>query len=122
MENKADVSSSRPPLSAPLPRVRTSALTGVGIPELKAEILRVVGGDTGAEAERGFLTNLRHQKLVQDSLLALAAARTAVANPIPHEMLLMDLYNALRPLDEITGATTTDDILHLIFSTFCIGK
>jgi tRNA modification GTPase len=41
---------------------------------------------------------------------------------VPHEMLLLDLYNALRPLDEITGATTTDDILNLIFGTFCIGK
>ena len=37
-------------------------------------------------------------------------------------MLLLDLYNALRPLDDITGATTSDDILGLIFSTFCIGK
>ena len=37
-------------------------------------------------------------------------------------MLLLDLYSALRPLDEITGATTTDDILNLIFSRFCIGK
>jgi tRNA modification GTPase len=37
-------------------------------------------------------------------------------------MLLVDLYNALRPLDEITGATTAGDILDLIFSTFCIGK
>jgi tRNA modification GTPase len=37
-------------------------------------------------------------------------------------MILMDLYNALRSLDEITGATTADDILNLIFSTFCIGK
>jgi len=36
--------------------------------------------------------------------------------------LLLDLYNALRPLDSITGATTADDILNLIFSTFCIGK
>jgi tRNA modification GTPase len=59
---------------------------------------------------------------VCDSLTALAAARTAVDNRVPHEMLLLDLYNALRPLDEITGATTTDDILSLIFSTFCIGK
>ena len=46
----------------------------------------------------------------------------AIDNKVPHEMLLLDLYNALRPLDEITGATTTDDILNLIFSTFCIGK
>jgi tRNA modification GTPase len=37
-------------------------------------------------------------------------------------MLLLDLYNALGPLDAITGATTSDDILNLIFSTFCIGK
>jgi tRNA modification GTPase len=37
-------------------------------------------------------------------------------------MLLLDLYAALRPLDEITGATTTGDILNLIFGTFCIGK
>jgi tRNA modification GTPase len=37
-------------------------------------------------------------------------------------MLLLDLYNALKALDEITGATTPDDILNLIFSRFCIGK
>ena len=37
--------------------------------------------------------------------------------------VITNIYdNALRPLDEITGATTTDDILGLIFSTFCIGK
>ncbi len=102
--------------------VRTSAITGAGIPELRQEILRHVGGDAGAQAEAGFLTNLRHQNLVHESLAGLAAATTAVDNRIPHEMLLLDLYNALRPLDEITGATTTDDILNLIFSTFCIGK
>ena len=48
--------------------------------------------------------------------------RRAVAPRPPHEILLLDLYNALRPIDEITGATTTDDILNLIFSRFCIGK
>ena len=41
---------------------------------------------------------------------------------IPHEMLLLDLYAALHPLDAITGATTADDILNRIFATFCIGK
>jgi tRNA modification GTPase len=102
--------------------VRTSALTGEGIAELRAEILRHVGGEAGAQAEAGFLTNVRHQGLVQDSHAALDAASGAVAAKVPHEMLLLDLYNALRPLDAITGATTTDDILNLIFSTFCIGK
>jgi tRNA modification GTPase len=99
--------------------VRTSAITGDGIAELRSEILRHVGG---VPAESGFLTNVRHEGLIQDSLAGLAAAERAVAGKVPHEMLLLDLYNALRPLDAITGATTTDDILNLIFSTFCIGK
>jgi tRNA modification GTPase len=37
-------------------------------------------------------------------------------------MILLDLYAALTPIDAITGATTADDILNRIFSTFCIGK
>ena len=102
--------------------VRTSATAGEGIAELRNEILRQVAGESGAHAETGFLTNLRHQERVRESLTALAAATLAIDNRVPHEMLLLDLYNALRPLDEITGATTTDDILNLIFSTFCIGK
>ena len=68
------------------------------------------------------LTNIRHRNLVRESLAALDATRIAVENRVPHEMLVLDLYNVLRPLDEITGATTTDDILNLIFSRFCIGK
>jgi tRNA modification GTPase len=123
VENKADAAGTRfPVLSTQLPRVRTSALTGQGIPELRTEILKHIGGEAGTQAEVGLLTNARHQGLVRDSLGALVAAKTAVANKIPHEMLLLDLYNALRPLDEMTGATTNDDILNLIFSTFCIGK
>jgi tRNA modification GTPase len=102
--------------------IRTSAITGDGIAELRAAILLHVGGEAGAQIEAGFLTNVRHEGLIKDSRAALNAAKTAVAGKIPHEMLLLDLYSALRPLDAITGATTTDDILNLIFSTFCIGK
>jgi tRNA modification GTPase len=123
VENKVDVGSSQlSALSSQLSRVRTSALTGEGIPELRAAILRQVGGEGGPQIESGFLTNVRHQKLVADSLAGLDAARNAVAGHVPHEMMLLDLYNALRPLDEITGATTTDDILSVIFGSFCIGK
>ncbi len=99
-----------------------SALTAEGIPELRAEILRQVGGEHRGPTEAGFLTNVRHQGLVRDALDALDNARAAVGNGVPHEMLLLDLYGALRPLDEITGATSSDDILNLIFSKFCIGK
>ncbi len=105
-----------------LPTIQTSALTNEGIAELRAEILHHVGGEKGSELSSGFLTNARHQGLVTQSIAALESAKSAVDNHIPHEMLLLDLYSALRPLDEITGATSTDDILNLIFSTFCIGK
>jgi len=125
--NKCDLSSSVPSsqfsvLSSQLERVETSAVTGAGIAALRAGILRVVGGGDGVAIESGFLTNVRHQKLVADALAGLAAATRAVGGRVPHEMLLLDLYSALRPLDEITGATTTEDILGLIFGTFCIGK
>jgi tRNA modification GTPase len=107
---------------SPSIHLRTSALTGAGIAELRAAILQHVTGDAGSSAESGFLTNARHQSLVRDSLTGLNQAEAAVQNRVPHEMLLLDLYSALRPLDEITGATTNDDILNLIFSRFCIGK
>jgi tRNA modification GTPase len=123
VENKVDITSSQFLVpSSQLRRVRASALTGEGIAALRAVILQHVGGESSGRGEAGFLTNTRHQGLVGNALSALEAAVSAVGNRIPHEMVLLDLYGALRPLDEITGATTNDDILNLIFSRFCIGK
>jgi tRNA modification GTPase len=123
VENKCDLRSGQGLVaSGSFSIVQTSALTGEGIAELRAEILRHIGGGDAAYIESGFLTNVRHEGLIKDSLAGLEAGKTAVGAKIPHEMLLLDLYGALRPLDAITGATTTDDILNLIFSTFCIGK
>jgi len=123
VENKADIASSQFLVPGSQWRsVRASALTSEGLPELRAEILRHLGGEHSGRSETGFLTNARHQGLVRDSLSALQAAVAAVGNRVPHEMVLLDLYSALRPLDEITGATSSDDILNLIFSRFCIGK
>jgi tRNA modification GTPase len=124
VENKSDLAPSpQPPLSSSkVVPLRTSALTGEGISELRKAILQHLRGNSGSSVESGFLTNARHAALVRDSLSALTNAKVAVDNRVPHEMILLDLYGALRPLDEITGATTNDDILNLIFSRFCIGK
>ncbi len=102
--------------------VFTSAMTGEGIDQLREKILYLASGDSGVQQESGFLTNVRQHRLVQESITALEAATAAVPLNMPHEMILLDLYNALHALDEITGATTADDILNLIFSSFCIGK
>jgi tRNA modification GTPase len=101
---------------------RISALTGEGVAELRAEILATIAPGEKRGQEEGFITSLRHEQLLRETREALANARNAVNSHIPHEMLLLDLYGALRPIDAITGATTADDILNRIFSTFCIGK
>jgi len=103
-----------------LPALATSALTGQGIPELRRRILALATG--GAAAETGALTSLRHQQAIATARSALADAAQANTAAIPHEMILLDLYRSLWALDSLTGQTTPDDILTLIFSTFCIGK
>jgi tRNA modification GTPase len=102
--------------------ISTSALTGDGIGELRAAIVDTVAGAEGGLREAGMLTNLRQHQAVQQALRGLDAADIAVAAGIPHEMLLLDLYEALRGLDALTGVTTSEDVLGLIFSRFCIGK
>ncbi len=103
-----------------LPAISTSALSGEGIATLRERILLLSTG--GAAAEPGLLTSLRHQQAIAGTRAALGDADGANAAGIPHEMILIDLYRALWALDSLTGQTTPDDILNLIFSTFCIGK
>ena len=113
--NKCDLTRQNSTGSLPV-----SALTGEGIDELRNRIHALVAPEGVQEA--GFLTSLRHARLLDEVLLALERAKVAAEEQVPHEMLLLDLYAALAPLDAITGATTADDILNRIFATFCIGK
>jgi len=116
--NKCDL----PRAQAPEAAIAVSALTGEGIPTLRQAILDAVAPNGAWEQETGFITSLRHERLLRECEEYLKKATGAVEAAIPHEMLLLDLYAALAPLDAITGATTADDILNRIFSTFCIGK
>lgn len=120
--NKADLqigsgSEADPSLLA----VNTSALTGQGIDDLRNALLGLVR-DPAGENESGMLTSLRHHEAVTEALAALLKAAEAARRGIPHEMVLLDLYVGLRQLDGLTGETTPDDVLNLIFSSFCIGK
>jgi tRNA modification GTPase len=117
--NKCDLPRRAEPMDA---LQGVSALTGEGIEALREAVFRTVAPAEGAELETGFITSLRQERLLRESLAYLEKASAAVAGNVPHEMLLLDLYGALRPIDAITGATTADDILNRIFSTFCIGK
>jgi tRNA modification GTPase len=120
--NKSDLAATHPAAAeiAGFSALCTSALTGEGIQTLRDRIVGLATG--GAASEPGMLTNLRQHQAVSTSLGALADAVQANATEIPHEMILLDLYRALWALDSLTGQTTPDDVLNLIFSRFCIGK
>lgn len=120
--NKSDLKNGASPAhaTAGVPMQETSALTGEGISSLRKRILELATG--GASSEPGMLTSMRHHQAITTALSALADAARANAGGIPHEMILLDLYRALWALDSLTGQTTSEDILNLIFATFCIGK
>ncbi len=99
-----------------------SALSGEGIDELRRRIRAKALPVADLSGEATFVTNLRHETLLRESLERLCKAAEAIPAGVPHEMLLLDLYGALGAIDRITGATSVDDILGDIFSTFCIGK
>lgn len=122
VENKSDLATHLDPLqdSHEL-RVRTSALRGDGIGELRESILHHIAADKPAP-EAGFLTNERQAAAVNDALREIHSAQQSVQGRRPHEVLLLDLYSALKHVDALTGATSSDDILALIFAGFCIGK
>jgi tRNA modification GTPase len=124
VENKIDLVTKafkRAPTMGASIRVRTSALRDEGTKELREQIVKMISGES-SQHEPGFLTNERQFAAVKDSLQGLQAARKAVHDAMPHEVLLLDLYAGLKALDSLTGATSTDDILGLIFAGFCIGK
>ena len=117
--NKCDLPQAFPPPGNLLP---VSALDSTGFDALRQRIVEAAAPEGRLGLESGFITSLRHERLLRESVEALRRARAALGQSLPHEMLLLDLYAALEPLDAITGKTTADDILNRIFSTFCIGK
>jgi tRNA modification GTPase len=100
--------------------IPVSALTGQGIETVRQEVIHALAG--GGETHGDFITSVRQANLLTEAVTMLEKAHGAATAGLPHELLLLDLYCALQPLDAITGVTTADDILNRIFSTFCIGK
>lgn len=99
---------------------RVSALTGQGLGEFREALRRCALPDLTENGD--FLTNARHAEHLQAFAAAVERARGGVAAGVPHEALLIDLHQALQELGAITGQTTIEDILGVIFSTFCVGK
>ena len=101
--------------------VPISAKTGSGLENLCGEIVKSFS--LNCLDENSFvITNVRHYDLLRRTVGALQTSGSLVREGASEELILAGLYEALHLLGEITGETTSEDILSQIFSTFCIGK
>jgi tRNA modification GTPase len=101
--------------------VSISAKTGEGLDKVKKAIVDpFTHGDVH---EAGFLvSDARHHDLLSRACDEIERSIELFEAKISEEIVLVGLHNSLRYLGEITGETTTEDVLTQIFSTFCIGK
>ncbi len=101
--------------------VTVSAITGAGFDLLRHAILAPFT-DSAPQDTSVLITNARHFDLLQRAANSLYSSQRAIQQGASEDLILVGLYDALRYLGEITGETTTEDILSEIFATFCIGK
>jgi tRNA modification GTPase len=121
LANKADLSAAWPIEAAGVDLLAVSAKSGRGIDELRRAIITALSSrdrlrDTPA------VTNARHADLLSRAADALRRAAHAAEERTAEEFVAADLTDARALLEEVTGARTPDDVLHAIFSRFCIGK
>lgn len=101
--------------------VATSAKTGSGLEQLQHAIVEPFSSQDASS--NGFLvTDARHHDLLVRSADEVRHSIELLEQRHSEEIVLIGLHNALRYLGQITGETTTEDMLTRIFSTFCIGK
>jgi tRNA modification GTPase len=122
--NKSDLPEFRPRLDSSVsngvPSVDVSALTGSGVDALCAAILAPFGA---LDSHHGLLiTNARHYDLLKRAADEIRGSTDLLEQDASEELILIGLHNSLRFLGQITGETTTEDLLTEIFATFCIGK
>ena len=99
-----------------------SALTGLGMEELKTELVRRSVDKEMLQAETSLITNLRHFEALQKTRQALVQVEIALQDGLTGDLLATDIREALFHLGSITGEITVEDVLGSIFSRFCIGK
>ncbi|MDR0901186.1 MAG: tRNA uridine-5-carboxymethylaminomethyl(34) synthesis GTPase MnmE, partial [Opitutaceae bacterium] len=120
--------SSPPPSSASaLPpfrpsALRTSALTGAGIPALTEAIIARAEAFRHDQGDEIIAINARHADALTRARASLddATANLDAAGPV--ELLASDLRAALDALGEIAGRIDNERMLDHLFATFCIGK
>ena len=119
--NKADAVSPDAPATGSSEGIRLSAKTGEGLDTLRSALLQAAGWQ--APAGGIFMARERHVqalRLVENHLLEAAAHLALRSQSL--DLLAEELRLAQNALNEITGEFSSDDLLGVIFSSFCIGK
>ena len=123
--NKSDLTEFRPRLDSSFDNsvqsVDVSALTGSGVEALCAAILAPFGA-LDSQNDGLLITNARHYDLLKRAVNEIRGSMDLLEQDASEELILIGLHNSLRFLGQITGETTTEDLLSEIFATFCIGK
>jgi len=104
------------------PVLRVSAKTGDGIAALRDELRSAFAGGRARPGPAHFLLNARQRGALRQAQQSLGSARSALEAGLGEEFVAADLWSALEALGELTGRRTTEEVLDLIFSRFCIGK
>lgn len=102
--------------------VRTSMVTGEGLDYLKERLAEAALNDKAVGSAQALVSNSRQKAALESAAEHLASAEKALAEGLADDFVTIDLTAALNCLGEITGETVTEDLLHTIFSKFCIGK
>lgn len=123
--NKADAASTEPMTQAfsdTAHHITLSAKTGDGLPALRQQLLAVVGWQ-GGSAEGLFMARERHVQALRDVDEHLMCANASLQAQVPAlDLLAEELRLSQNALNTITGEFSSDDLLGVIFSSFCIGK
>ncbi|OHE22975.1 MAG: hypothetical protein A2Z43_09910, partial [Syntrophobacterales bacterium RBG_19FT_COMBO_59_10] len=109
------------PETAPRP-LRISAKYGDGIEALKQAICDTALVTPLQEMPEALIAHLRHKVALEKAAEGLIRARDGLRGGLPPELAALEIREALDALGEITGRTTTEDVLERIFMNFCIGK
>jgi tRNA modification GTPase len=102
--------------------VKTSTLTGEGLPVLEESIADLVLTGKILSNESVLVTSARHQEALRRATEHLRASVVSLEQGLPLDFVSIDLRAAYDALGEVTGETASEDLLDKIFSEFCIGK
>jgi tRNA modification GTPase len=111
-----------PPLAA-APTVSISTSSGDGVDQLKQVMVDMfLHGRSSDNRDLVLLSKARHRDALGRVEASLVSFSDLFCTGFSPELLAVDIRDALDAIGLITGETTSDDILDLIFGQFCIGK